>query len=75
VTSQLFKTRILKRIELAGAYNSYIAKNLNKRRFLPLGINFKLERIFVGNLMKIFHFSSLVPRPFILFIPKHIFII
>jgi hypothetical protein len=28
VTSQLFKTRILKRIELVGAYHPYLAKEI-----------------------------------------------
>jgi hypothetical protein len=35
-TTQLFKTRILKRIEIVGAYHPYLAKELIKRRSLLL---------------------------------------
>jgi hypothetical protein len=36
VTSQLFKNKILKRIELVGAYHPYLAKELSIRRSLLL---------------------------------------
>ena len=35
-TTQLFKTRILKQIEIVGAYHPYLAKELIKRRSLLL---------------------------------------
>jgi hypothetical protein len=39
VTSQLFKERILKLIELVGAYHSHHAKELSMRRSLLLRID------------------------------------
>jgi hypothetical protein len=39
VTSQLFKTRILKWIELIGAYHSYLAKELSTRISILLRVD------------------------------------
>jgi hypothetical protein len=44
VTLQLFKTRILKRVELVGAHHSYLTKELGMRRSLLLSVDIQNTR-------------------------------